>query len=76
MDVPRVRVKIQAKGKSIRSVEFRGAGALEEATAFFDDMKHDAAVFELSLAKFNGDDWQVVIEPIRRGRRGKWEAAL
>lgn len=75
MHVQRFRVEIQATGRSMRSVEFKGTTALEEATAFVDEMKHDPTVVKVSLAKFNGGDWQDVTPAIRCGRRGKWERA-
>jgi hypothetical protein len=39
--------------------------------ALFDDMKHDADVVELSLAKLDGDTWHEVTAPFRRGRSGQ-----
>jgi hypothetical protein len=75
-DAPRFRVEIRATGRSMRIIEFQGETALAEATAFFDDMKKQADVYELSLAKFVGDDWRDVTPAIRRGRRGKWEVAM
>jgi hypothetical protein len=75
MDAQRFRVEIRATGRSMRFIEFQGDTDLAEATAFFDDMKKQADVYELSLAKFVGDDWLDVTPAIRRGRRGKWEVA-
>jgi hypothetical protein len=75
MDAQRFRVEIRATGRSMRSIEFEGDGALADATAFFDEMKQDADVYELSLAKFKGGDGHDMSPAIRRGRRGKWEAA-